>query len=576
VLPPGEARSRHRALASDGLDADVAADLDAAARAALARAAPAAAVELLDQSLQHSPPAGADRDRRGIRLGQAVKLAGDPTGAARILDGVVADASSSHARAAARLELAAIWFESGTPIEAVALCEAAIEDAEGDQELLARAHATLAAVDWDDFRRGAEHVKAAVEAIAQVPAPDPAVLGLVLLVQVGAEFGRGEPLNAALVQRALDLEAIAPAPSVADRMSASLGTWLKLDDRLEDARLWLERSHQAAIDEGDEGSIPYLLSHLPQLELWTGDWARSEALAREHIASSVELGLESQRRQGSYNLAAVLASQGRVDEVRPLIADTLAAALADGDRWTEAGMLAVLGMLELSLGNPAAAAEPLARAGAIRDAMGNLQPRRSDTDLVEALVATGDVEQARAVAIQATERARLRDRPSALALAALAGAIVSAADGDLDGAIEALEEALRNHDAVAIPFDRARTLLVLGQVRRRRRERGLARAALEDARDTFEHLGARLWTERTRAEIDRLGIRRSAGESLTETERRVAELTASGMTNRAVAAALFVSPKTVEANLARAYQKLGITTRAELGARMAKESRPQT
>ena len=68
-----------------------------------------------------------------------------------------------------------------------------------------------------------------------------------------------------------------------------------------------------------------------------------------------------------------------------------------------------------------------------------------------------------------------------------------------------------------------------------------------------------------RAELERVGLRRAAQE-LTETELRVAELAATGMTNREIAAQAFISSKTVEANLARVYRKLGIRSRAELGA----------
>ena len=138
----------------------------------------------------------------------------------------------------------------------------------------------------------------------------------------------------------------------------------------------------------------------------------------------------------------------------------------------------------------------------------------------------------------------------------------------------ALEEALVLHAAAPIEFDRARTVLALGRVRRRLRERGAARDAFEEARAAFDGLGARCWTERAAAELDRTGLRRGAGLDLTETERRVAELAASGMTNREVAAALFISPKTVDANLGRAYGKLGIRSRAELGAVIARGAQP--
>ena len=78
-------------------------------------------------------------------------------------------------------------------------------------------------------------------------------------------------------------------------------------------------------------------------------------------------------------------------------------------------------------------------------------------------------------------------------------------------------------------------------------------------------MGAPLWAERARAELARTKVAPAEDLGLTPSERRVAELAASGMTNRDVASALFISPKTVETNLARIYRKLGIRSRAELG-----------
>jgi DNA-binding CsgD family transcriptional regulator len=149
-----------------------------------------------------------------------------------------------------------------------------------------------------------------------------------------------------------------------------------------------------------------------------------------------------------------------------------------------------------------------------------------------------------------------------------------AARGDLDGAVGALERALGEHRRVEMPFELARTLLVHGQVRRRRREKRLARDSLARSLELFEGLGAILWAERTREQIGRLGVRVAPG-ALTVTERRVAELAGSGKTNRDIAAALFVSPRTVQANLVRVYDKLGVRTRAELGARIAERIEAQ-
>jgi len=122
------------------------------------------------------------------------------------------------------------------------------------------------------------------------------------------------------------------------------------------------------------------------------------------------------------------------------------------------------------------------------------------------------------------------------------------------------------------PFEVARTLLVQGQILRRSNQRRAAAAALREAQRVFESLGAPLWSRRAADDAARLGARRNAGASLTSSEREVAELAARGLTNREVAERLFVSPKTVEANLSRVYSKLGIKSRAELGRVMAAPS----
>lgn len=114
--------------------------------------------------------------------------------------------------------------------------------------------------------------------------------------------------------------------------------------------------------------------------------------------------------------------------------------------------------------------------------------------------------------------------------------------------------------------------MVKGQLERRANRKLAARASLEAALALFERLGSPPWADRAREEIARLGLRHRPPHELTAMERRIAELAATGLTNRQVADAAFVSPKTVEASLARVYGKLGIRSRAELGARMAAES----
>jgi DNA-binding NarL/FixJ family response regulator len=121
-------------------------------------------------------------------------------------------------------------------------------------------------------------------------------------------------------------------------------------------------------------------------------------------------------------------------------------------------------------------------------------------------------------------------------------------------------------------FDRARTLLALGTALRRRRKRAAGRASLEEATAAFDAIGSTGWAERAREELTRVsGRRRSAANELTESERRAAELAARGLSNKEIAAALFVTVHTVELHLSRSYAKLGVRSRAQLRERLAGE-----
>ena len=154
-----------------------------------------------------------------------------------------------------------------------------------------------------------------------------------------------------------------------------------------------------------------------------------------------------------------------------------------------------------------------------------------------------------------------------------ARALVLAGERDVDGALSALDE-LDPAVAAMLPFDLGWTLLVQGRLRRRARQRRGAAESIQQALDIFERLGAPTWIAQAQAELERVGLRR-AQQELTATELRIAELAATGLTNRDVAAKAFMSPKTVEANLARVYRKLGIHSRAELGARIGSRPAPE-
>jgi DNA-binding CsgD family transcriptional regulator len=148
------------------------------------------------------------------------------------------------------------------------------------------------------------------------------------------------------------------------------------------------------------------------------------------------------------------------------------------------------------------------------------------------------------------------------------------ATADDDTAILRFEAALRAHAAVSdAPFETARTQLLLGSRLRRTGRRAAARDHLRSARETFAAMGLTLWVDRCTAELGSAGETVRFGEegrteSLTPQETRVAQMVCRGMTNAEVAAALFVSPKTVEHHLSSIYRKRGVRSRTELTAQM--------
>src|SRR5206468_4954568 len=141
--------------------------------------------------------------------------------------------------------------------------------------------------------------------------------------------------------------------------------------------------------------------------------------------------------------------------------------------------------------------------------------------------------------------------------------LVAAARREFEAAESLLAAAAARHERVGYPFGRARALLTLGVVRRRAGRKRAAREPIETAVEAFDELGAAGWADTARAELGRIGGR-TRTEGLTPAERRVADLVATGQTNREVAAALFLGERTVETHLSHVYAKLGLRSRAEL------------
>jgi DNA-binding NarL/FixJ family response regulator len=276
--------------------------------------------------------------------------------------------------------------------------------------------------------------------------------------------------------------------------------------------------------------------------------------------------------------AAVAAYAGRVDDAR---SDAFAA-LEAGQRSHSITMLVwpdtVVGFLEVSLGNYAAAVI------ALEEQMTRLDTAPDGTeviaasfvpDAIEGFIQLGRLVEAEPLIERLERNGRRLDRPWMLAVGARGRAMLLAARGDLEAASQAAAQAMAEHARLPMPFERARTQLLLGQIQRRRRRKDTAAVTLREALAAFEDMNIPLWADRARVELARCAVVPRRPTELTPAEQRVAELAASGMTNRDVAAALFISPKTVEVNLSRVYRKLGIRSRAELGRHVGRTDLPR-
>ncbi len=567
-----EERARQFALAADAPSEEIAAELEAAAIAASARGALAAGL-LAEEAVRLTPPEDADAVGRRSTLAARLRFAaGDTTGARKHAETAALRVPPGEERARALLLLGEILRDGDAgQLAAVDVCEQALLET-NDPALLAEAHAALAFALDNDLARGADHARSALELLQRVQAPEPRLEAHVLKVFAFSEYYRGGGVRVDLLERAATIERDAPPVHVAYRARAWLGQMLKYTDDYAGARSHLEWAYQAARDESAEGSQPDTISHLVELELWTGDWALADRYADEGLELAERTEQELQIALNHYTRALVDAHLGRVEAARSHAEATLA---AGGDNpWLLGIGLWVLGFLELSLGDLAAVDRLLTRADEIGERIGLVEPGqwRFHGDHIEALVGLGDLERADRLCARLEARGEAFDRTWALGTAARGRGLLEAARGDLPAALAALEASLVHFEGIPLPFDRGRTMLAYGSVLRRAARRKEARGVLEQAGAIFEELGARLWAERVRDELARVSGRGPASSELTATEQRVAELVAAGKTNREAAAELFVTVRTIEANLSRVYRKLGIRSRTELARTLSRRS----
>jgi len=373
-----------------------------------------------------------------------------------------------------------------------------------------------------------------------------------------------------LIERAVELERRVPRPSHNYSPLEMLGVRLMYSDRLDEARAALVESLVSTTELGDETDRCALLNHLTQLECRAGRLSRAVERSRELQVVIGQMGMPRMLPFGLFARALVAAHLGRVEEASEAAGEGAAASGRTGTKLFHVLNRWVLGFLELSLGDARAASGHLRSLPGELEEMGYRNPgvRPVYGDAIEARIGAGDLE-VDAELERLESRGRALDNPWALAVAARCRGLLLGARGDVAGAIGELERALEEHEHSQQPLERGRTLLALGATLRRAKRRAVARTVLTDALELFDAIGTPLWSEKAAGELARLPGRRPAAEGLTETERRVAELVADGLSNKEVAAQLFVTVRAVEATLSKVYAKLGVHSRTQLAGRLS-------
>jgi DNA-binding NarL/FixJ family response regulator len=553
-----EERARHLALAATGPDAEVVRELQAAARHARMRGSPDSAAELTGLALRLLPADAPARLELQLELAEQLHLASDFPAARALLEELRTTLQPGDLRARALLTLVDIDYWRSGESAATALAEEALADAR-DPVLRARCHAAVALFAGTvDLPKAAASAREALALLEGVPDADPGLVAAALSARVRADLFLGDGFDKETAMRALALEESSPPATVDTRVVFKLGQWLRYIDDFDGARAHLEQAEQQAHEEGDESSLANILLNRVIVSTWAGDLAGAAELAERMHDAFGQQGVGA--GAGDIWRAYVDAYAGRVESVRE------AAANADpGEPMGAALWSRCLGLAELAAGETASADRHLAEALEVFERISFREPAvwRVDGDAIEAALAAGDIDRAQGSLARLEERAARSRIPWSLAVSARCRGLALAARGELDEAAEALERALAEHERCPMPFERARTLLVRGRLQRRRKQKRQARLSLDEARALFAAAGAEGWLARVDDELGRVAVRR-APEELSATELRIAQLAAEGLSNQAIAKQVFVSVKTVEGNLKRAYRKLGISSRAQL------------
>jgi ATP/maltotriose-dependent transcriptional regulator MalT len=568
ITDPDE-RAPHLARATVGTNEPVASDLEAAADRAGRRGAPRAAAELAAHAVRLTDPAGHEaHQRRTVVLADLLAVTGEGDEARRLLRELAEGMPRGAARARVLLRLAE--WSSADRDAVIDILNHALSEADDTGRALGLLQ--LATVRW--FRGEIEEAGRIFEEAApiaeRVGDGQTQAHSLTRLAVIG--FARGDGVNERLVRRAQ--RARGPnrgLPSLVIQPELDLAEAWVLTGELARARPILERYRALAIEFGDELVLAQVLANVSFLECHEGNVVEAAAAATEGIELARQLDDPVVLAYALYFAARTRSRFGQVEQARRDADESIELA-QDGDfELFRLCDVDVLGYIALSLGQLDEAVDHLTH---VVERMKEMRwrepaPVEAHHNLAEVYVRRGQFELAESLLDDLEGIAKPTGRVRSLAGAARVRGLIAAARGDVDGAVSLLEESLAIQARLPEPHESGRTLLALGSVLRRANRKRAARDTLNEAAQTLDRCGARLWAEHARGELERIGGRPLRAGELTATEQQIAELVAAGRSNHEVARAVSLSPKTVEWNLSKIYRKLHVRSRGELAAKIA-------
>jgi DNA-binding CsgD family transcriptional regulator len=566
----GEPRAWHLAQATVGVDEAVAAMLEDAGLEARRRGAPAAAAAALERAARLSPASGA-RVRRLTGAARDAYLAGRPAFALELLDEALSATRDPHARADAQHLRGRILLLQGHANAAYQLLadEAQrVRDIEPGRATVMLAEAALDCISGGEIRTA---VAVAQEARDLARAADPAAAACAVSVLASALALNGKRRDAAaLLDRCVPLLGAADPLGEASELVANAAQSCSWVERGDLAAQLLDRLITSARAASAPTTLPYSLAFRAELNLRTGRWALAAAQAQEAVELAHEMGQDAVAAMALCFLARITAAAGDEQRCRDIVARGLSLVDEYGVELGRAYLDSALGLLELGLGRTEPAIRHLESVEDFAEQRALAEPNivHWQADLIEAYIRAGKADAAQH-RLAAFERQALETGGRwALGTAARCRGLL-ADNNESDARFAASIEQLQ---ALPAPFEIARTYLCQGERLRRAGRRIDARHFLSLASERFDQLGATPWTKRAHRELRATGATaRRRGhdvdrDQLTAHELQVALTVAGGASNREAAAALFLSPKTIEFHLARIYRKLGVRTRTELAA----------